>query len=51
MAITVAKHQEVAALCYAVLAVADFVTLFGGITESCFLGKKVAKRYRRLKDC
>jgi hypothetical protein len=29
---------------YAVLAVADFAMLFGGIGESCFLSKKVAKR-------
>jgi hypothetical protein len=34
-----------------VLAVADFATLSGGVRESCSLSKKVAKRYRRLKDC
>jgi hypothetical protein len=43
MAITAAKHQEVA--------VADVATLFGGVGESCFLSKKVAKWYKRLKDC
>jgi hypothetical protein len=51
MAITAAKCQEVAVLRYAVLAVADVVMLFGGIRESCFLSKKVAKWYKRLKDC
>jgi hypothetical protein len=51
MALTVAKRQAVAALCYNVLAVTDFATLFGGIGESCFLSKKVAKWYKRLKDC
>jgi hypothetical protein len=50
MAITAAKCLEVAALCHAVLAVADFVTLFGGIREYCFSSKKVAKWYKRLKD-
>jgi hypothetical protein len=34
--VTVAKHQEVAALRHAVLAAADFATLFGAIGESCF---------------
>jgi hypothetical protein len=24
---------------------------FGGVSESCFLSKKVAKWYKRLKDC
>jgi hypothetical protein len=43
MAIIAAKCQAVMALRYAVLAVADFATLFGGIRESCFLSKKVAK--------
>jgi hypothetical protein len=33
------------------LAVANVATLFGGIGESCFLSKKVAKWYKRLKDC
>jgi hypothetical protein len=33
------------------LAVADFATPFGGIGESCSLSKKVAKWYKRLKDC
>jgi hypothetical protein len=37
-----AKRQAVAALCYAVLAVADFATPFGGIGQSCFLSRKVA---------
>jgi hypothetical protein len=37
MAITAAKRQEVVALCQAVLAIADFATLFGGVGESCFL--------------
>ncbi len=50
LAITATKRQEVASL-YAVLAVADFAMLFGGIGESFFLSKKVAKRYERLKDC
>ncbi len=36
---------------HAVLAVTDFATLFGGVGESCFLSKKVAKWYKRLKDC
>jgi hypothetical protein len=36
MAITAAKRQEVAAHRYAVLAVADVATLFGGVGESCF---------------
>jgi hypothetical protein len=51
MAITATKRQEVAALRYAVLAVADFATLSGGVGESCYLSTKVAKRYKRLKDC
>jgi hypothetical protein len=51
MAITAAICQEVAAHRYAVLAVANVATLFGGIGESCFLSKKVAKWYKRLKDC
>jgi hypothetical protein len=51
MAITAAKSQAVAALHYTVLAVVDFATLFGGIGESCFLRKKVAKWYKRPKDC
>jgi hypothetical protein len=36
---------------HAVLAFADFATLVGGVIESCFLSKKVAKWYKRLKDC
>jgi hypothetical protein len=36
---------------HAVFAVADFATLFGDVVESCFLSKKVAKWYKRLKDC
>ncbi len=36
---------------HAVLAISDFATLFGGVTESCLLSKKVAKWYKRLKDC
>jgi hypothetical protein len=51
MATKAAKHQAVAAIRYTVLAVADFATPFGGIGESCSLSKKVAKRYKRLKDC
>jgi hypothetical protein len=51
MAITAAKRQAVAALRYAVLAVADFAAPFGDVGESCFLSKKVAKWYKRLKDC
>ena len=51
MAITAAKRQAVAVLPYAVLDVADFATPFGGVGESCFLSKKVAKWYKRLKDC
>ncbi len=50
MAITAAKRQEVAALRYLVLAVADFAMLFGGVGESFFLSEKVVKRYKRLKD-
>jgi hypothetical protein len=44
LAITAAKCQEVAALRNTVLAVADVATLSGGVGESCFLSKKVAKR-------
>jgi hypothetical protein len=51
LAITAAKRQEVAAHCHTVLAVADVATLFGGVIESCFISKKVAKWYKRLKDC
>jgi hypothetical protein len=51
MATTAAKRHEVAALRHAVLAVADVATLIGGVGESCFLSKKVAKWYKRLKDC
>jgi hypothetical protein len=36
---------------HAVFAVAGFAMLFGGVIESCFLSKKVAKWYKRLKDC
>jgi hypothetical protein len=42
-AITAAKHHMV-------LAVTDFAMLFGGAGESCFLSKKVAEWYKRLKD-
>jgi hypothetical protein len=42
MVLTAAKRQAVAALRYAVLAIADFATLFRGIGESCFISKKVA---------
>jgi hypothetical protein len=49
--ITAAKHQKVAAHRHAILAVADVALLFGGVRESCFLSKKVAKWYKRLKDC
>jgi hypothetical protein len=51
MAIRAAKRKAVAAICYAVLAVADFAAPFGGVGESCSLSKKVAKWYKRLKDC
>jgi hypothetical protein len=51
MAIIVAKRQKVAANRYAVLAVADFATPFGDVGESCSLSKKVAKWYKRLRDC
>jgi hypothetical protein len=51
LAITAAKRQAVAALRYAILAVADFAMPFGDIGESCFLSKKVAKWSKRLKDC
>jgi hypothetical protein len=51
MAIRAAKHQAVAAIRFAVLAVADFATPFGGVGESCFLSKKVATGYKRPKDC
>jgi hypothetical protein len=43
MAITAAKCQEVVALRYAVLAIADVATPFGGVGKSCFLSNKVAK--------
>ncbi len=33
------------------LAVADVVMLFGSVGESFFLSEKVAKWYKRLKDC
>jgi hypothetical protein len=46
-----AKYQVVAAIRYAVLAVADFATTFGCVGESSSLSKKVAKWYKRLKDC
>jgi hypothetical protein len=51
MAIRTAKRQAVAAIRYAVLAVTDFAMPFGGIGESCSLSKKVAKWFKRLKDC
>ncbi len=51
MAIRAAKRQAVAAIRYAVLAVADFAMPFGGVGEPCSLSKKVAKWYKRLKDC
>jgi hypothetical protein len=38
-------------VCYAVLAVANFATLFGGIVVSCSFSKTVVKWYKRLKDC
>ncbi len=50
-AITAAKRQEVAAFRHAVLAVTDVATLFGGVGESYFLSKRIAKWYKRLKDC
>jgi hypothetical protein len=49
MAITAAKRQEVVVLRPTVLAVADVATLFGGVGESCFLNRKVAKWYKYLK--
>jgi hypothetical protein len=49
MAIRAAKRQAVAAIRYAVLAVADFATLFRGVGESCFLCKKVANGIKDLK--
>ncbi len=49
MVIRAAKHQAVTEIRYAVLAVADFATPFGGVGESCSL--KVAKWYKRLKNC
>jgi hypothetical protein len=51
MAITAAKRQEVAALHYAVLAVANVATLSGGNGESCSLSKNVANWLKRLEDC
>jgi hypothetical protein len=58
VAITAAKCQKIVTLHHAVLAVADFAMLFGilrhclGALESLvFYVKKVAKRYKRLKDC
>jgi hypothetical protein len=51
MAIRAAKRQAVAVIRYAVLAVADFATPFGGVGDSCSLSKKVSKWYKRLKDC
>jgi hypothetical protein len=51
MALTAAKCYEVTVLHHSVFAVADFEMLFGGVGESCFLSKKVAKWYQRLKDC
>jgi hypothetical protein len=51
MAIRAAKRQAVAAIRYAVLAVADFATPFGDVGESCSLSENVAKWYKRLKDC
>jgi hypothetical protein len=48
MAITAARRQEVALHRYTVLAVADVAMLFGGVSESCFLCKKVAKWYKLL---
>jgi hypothetical protein len=51
MAIRAAKRQAVAAIRYAVLAIADFATRFGGVGESCSFSQKVAKWYKRLKDC
>jgi hypothetical protein len=37
MVIRATKHQEVAVLRHAVLAVVNFAALFGGVGESCFL--------------
>ncbi len=41
--ITAGKRQEVAALCHVVLVVTDFATLFGGVSVSFLLSKKIAK--------
>jgi hypothetical protein len=51
VAIIVAKRLEVMALCHTVVAVADFAMVSGGVRESCFLRKKVAKWFKRPKDC
>ncbi len=51
LAIRAAKRQAVAAIRYAFLTVADFATPFGCVGESSSLSKKVAKWYKRLKDC
>jgi hypothetical protein len=51
MVLTAAKRQAVAAPRYEVLTVANFATLFGGVGESSFLSKKVAKFYKRHEDC
>jgi hypothetical protein len=51
MVITAAKRKEVAVLRYAVLAVADFAMLSGGVGESCSLSKKVVKWCKRLQFC
>jgi hypothetical protein len=43
--------QEVAAHRYAIFSHRHVATQFGGVGESCFLSKKVAKWYKILKDC
>jgi hypothetical protein len=49
MAITAAKRIEVAALCHAVFAVADFATLFGASGSLVFQVKKLSNGIKDLK--
>jgi hypothetical protein len=51
MAVNTGQMPRGSGIHHAVLAVIDFATLFGGFGESCVLSKKVAKWYKRLKDC
>jgi hypothetical protein len=41
VAMVAAKHQELAMLRHAVLAITDFARLFGCIGKSCFFNKKL----------